>query len=37
VVTQLVGATAALVFNAASFAVSAACLLAIRAPDPHPA
>jgi hypothetical protein len=37
VVTQLVGATAALVFNAASFAVSAACLLAIRAPEPRPA
>lgn len=36
VVTQLVGATAALVFNAASFAVSAACLLAIRAPEPRP-
>jgi hypothetical protein len=37
VATQLVGATAALVFNAASFAVSAACLLAIRAPEPRPA
>lgn len=37
VVTQFVGATAALAFNAASFLVSAACLLAIRAPDPRPA
>jgi hypothetical protein len=37
VVTQLVGATAAIVFNAASFVVSAACLLAIRAPEPRPA
>ncbi len=37
VVTQAVGATAALVFNAASFVVSAACLLAIRAPEPRPA
>jgi hypothetical protein len=37
VVTQVVGATAALVFNAASFLVSAACLLAIRAPEPRPA
>jgi len=37
VVTQLVGATAALLFNAASFAVSAACLLAIRAPESRPA
>jgi hypothetical protein len=36
VVTELVGATAALVFNAASFVVSAACLLAIRAPEPRP-
>jgi hypothetical protein len=37
VVTQIVGATAALVFNAASFLVSAACLLGIRAPAPRPA
>jgi hypothetical protein len=37
VVTQIAGATAALVFNAASFLVSAACLLAIRAPEPRPA
>jgi hypothetical protein len=36
VVTQIVGATAALVFNAASFLVSAACLLAIRAPESRP-
>lgn len=36
VVTQVVGATAALVFNAASFLVSAACLLAIQAPAPRP-
>jgi len=35
VVTQVAGATAALVFNAASFLVSAACLLAIRAPEPR--
>lgn len=37
VATQVVGATAALAFNAASFVVSAACLLAIRAPEPRPA
>jgi Major Facilitator Superfamily len=37
VVTQVVGATAAVGFNAASFLVSAACLLAIRAPEPRPA
>lgn len=37
VVAQVVGATAALVFNAASFLVSAACLLAIRAPERRPA
>ena len=37
VVTQAVGATAAVAFNAASFLVSAACLLAIRAPEPRPA
>jgi hypothetical protein len=37
VVTQAIGATAALVFNAASFLVSAACLLAIHAPEPRPA
>ena len=37
VVTQVVGATSALVFNAASFVVSAACLLAIRAPESRPA
>jgi MFS family permease len=37
VVTQVVGPTAALIFNAASFLVSAACLLAIRAPEPRPA
>lgn len=37
VLTQAVGATAALVFNAASFVVSAACLLAIRAPGSRPA
>jgi hypothetical protein len=35
-VTQVVGATAALAFNAASFLVSAACLLAIAAPEPRP-
>jgi MFS family permease len=35
VVAQVVGATAALVFNAASFLVSAACLLAIAAPEPR--
>jgi hypothetical protein len=37
VVAQVVGVTAALVFNAASFLVSAVCLLAIRAPEPRPA
>ena len=37
VVTQFVGATAALAFNAASFLVSAACLLAIQAPEHRPA
>jgi hypothetical protein len=37
VVAQAVGVTAALVFNAASFLVSAVCLLAIRAPEPRPA
>lgn len=36
-VTQSVGATASLVFNAASFVVSAVCLLAITAPAPRPA
>ena len=34
VVTQFIGATAALVFNAASFLVSAACLLAIGPAEP---
>lgn len=37
VVAQAVGATAALVFNAASFVVSGICLLAIRAPETRPA
>ena len=37
VVAQVVGATAALVFNAASFLVSAACLLALKAPERRPA
>lgn len=36
-VTQILGATAALVFNAASFLVSAACLLAIQTPATGPA
>jgi hypothetical protein len=36
VVAQIAGVTAALAFNAASFLVSAACLLAIRAPTPRP-
>lgn len=37
VVAQVIGATAALAFDAASFLVSAACLLAIRAPERRPA
>ena len=37
VVAQFVGASAARVFNAASFLVSAACLLALKAPEPRPA
>jgi Major Facilitator Superfamily len=37
VVAQSVGVTAALVFNAASFVVSAVCLLAIAVPEPPPA
>lgn len=37
VVTQVIGATAALVCNAVSFLVSAACLLTIAAPEPRPA
>jgi MFS family permease len=35
IVTQAVGATASVIVNAASFLVSAACLLAIRAPEPR--
>lgn len=37
VVAQIIGASAALVFNAASFLVSAACLLTLKAPEPRPA
>lgn len=37
VVAQSAGVTAALVFNAASFVVSAACLRAIAVPEPPPA
>jgi MFS family permease len=35
IVTQVVGATASVIVNAVSFLVSAACLLAIRAPEPR--
>lgn len=35
-VAQVIGATAALAVNAVSFLVSAACLLAIAAPEPRP-
>jgi MFS family permease len=35
IVTQAVGATASVIVNAVSFLVSAACLLAIRAPEPR--
>ena len=35
-VTQVIGTTAALACNAVSFLVSAACLLAITAPEPRP-
>ncbi|HEY0934640.1 MAG TPA: MFS transporter, partial [Trebonia sp.] len=37
IVTQAAGATAAVAFNAASFLVSALCLLAVRAPAARPA
>lgn len=37
VVAQFIGASAALVFNAASFLISAVCLLALKAPEPRPA
>jgi predicted MFS family arabinose efflux permease len=36
-IAQLAGAAAALLVDAASFAVSAICVLAIRAREPHPA